>query len=202
MTEFKGRVFKSLPLLRALDTITRKKVKAILKGAKKAGINLKYINLENAIGIDEKGSVIEASYDFVTNKAILKGAKVVNTKDQVFDINKDIDEVNISSDEISGIFENIAITSDGPTLINDRKINIRGTEISTKAIVDFYNMPELMNKVTLSSKEKNIYSFIIGAIVRKANYKKVESQQNESGKARQLKAQVNSKTENDESKAA
>lgn len=201
IAEFKSRVFRSKRLLRNLDTITRKKVLAIIKGCRKSAINLKYINLENAIGVDEKGSVIEATYDYVTNKAYIKGAKVINTKDQVFDIDKDIDEVVITSEALNGVFENIAITDDGPTLVSDRKITIKDTEISTKKVIDFYNMPELMDKETLSSKEREIYNFILGAIVRKVSSKKIVSEQNENGKARQLKPQININN-NEESDAA
>lgn len=182
MVEFKSNKFKYKRVLRQLDTITRKKIQAIIKGSKKGNINLKYISFEYGIGIDENGNAIEADYDFASNKARLKGAELVNTKDHNFNLEDDIETVEISEEELNSVFENISITEDGPTLISDKKVNIKGTDISTKTVVDLYNMPELMNKMNFDSNARNIYNFILGVIIRRIGAKKVTG--NESVKER------------------
>lgn len=193
MVEFKSNKFKYKRVLRQLDTITRKKIQAIIKGSKKGNINLKYISFEYAIGIDENGNAIEVDYDFASNKARLKGAELVNTKDHNFNLEDDIEAVEISEEELNSVFENISITEDGPTLISDKKVNIKGTDISTKTVIDLYNMPELMNKMNFDSNERNIYNFILGVIIRRIGAKKVTG--NESVKERVLEKHTNNNIE-------
>ena len=189
MVEFKSNKFKYKRVLRQLDTITRKKIQAIIKGSKKGNINLKYISFEYAIGIDENGNAIEADYDFATNKARLKGAELVNTKDRNFNLEDDIEAVDVSEEELNSVFENISITEEGVTLISDKKVNIKGTEINTKTVVDLYNMPELMSRMNLDSNARNIYNFIIGVIIRRIGAKKITG--NEPVKERVLEMHTN-----------
>jgi hypothetical protein len=198
MSEFKSNMFKYKKILRQLDTITRKKIKAIIKGSKKGNISLKYISFDYAIGIDENGNAIEAEYDYATNKAIVKGVKPENTKDHNFNLEDDIETVQISEEELNSVFENITITPEGPTLISDKNVNIKGEEISTKTVVDLYNMPELMNKLNLDAAARNIYNFILGVIIRKAGAKQITK--NEPVKERVLEMHTNNT--NTEDKAA
>lgn len=193
MHEFKSNKFKYMRMLDNMETIKKKKIKAILKGSKKYNIKLTSISFDYAIGIDENGTAIQADYDFVNNKAVVKGAELVDSKDKDINLEDDISSLDISSEELNGVFENITITSDGPMLVNDKKVSIKGTEINTKTVVDLYNMPELMDKMTFNTKQKSIYRFILGAIIRKIGAKTNEA--NEVVKERVLEKHTNNSIE-------
>ena len=64
--EFKSNKYRYKKRMRELDTITKNKIIALL--SKIDDLELKYINLENGFGIDEKNNVIDVKYDFKTNK--------------------------------------------------------------------------------------------------------------------------------------
>ena len=178
ISEFKNNRYKYKMVLNSLETVKRKKIQAILKGCKKNGIELEYISLDYAIGITDKGVVIDANYNYAKNEATLKGAETVSTKDNNISIEDNVDEIEIASSELGSVLDLISITEDGPVMNNNTTISIRGTEISAKNVLDIYNMPELLDKMNLNAKEKDIYRHIMKLIDEKVGEKSISSKNN------------------------
>lgn len=170
MQELKSNKYKYMRQINALSTIDRKKVKALIKSSKQLG--LQYINLENAIGIDGNYNVIDVTYDFGTNTAVIKNAKVLNYQDQI-ELN-DNEEINIeiSAEEFNNIVSSIEINENGPVLSSSDKINIHGEVIDGKTLNDYFNMPEAIDKLEVSNKRRFIIHGIIRALERRMALKK------------------------------
>lgn len=175
MTEFKSNRYKYMKQIRGLKTVIRCKVKALIKGAQKGNLDLKYINFENGIGIDSNGILIDVAYDYTNNHAVLKQGSVLNTNDKKFDINTDVDSITLSEEDLGNLMEYITITDDGLSLISDKQINIKGENISTKLLVEMYNMPELASKLELTPAQKDIYSHLNSFINKKSGVQNKQS---------------------------
>ncbi len=170
MQELKSNRFKYIRQIRALSTIDRKKVKALIKSARQLG--LQYINLENAIGIDDNYNVIDVTYDFKTNTAVVKNAKVLNYQDQKdLSDNEDI-KVEIPDEEFNMAVADITIDENGPALTDKDTLTLRGEAIDGKTISDCYNMPEAIDRLQASNKRKYIIGGIVKALQRRISLKK------------------------------
>lgn len=170
MQELKSNKFKYMRQINALSTIDRKKVKALIKSSKQLG--LQYINLENAIGIDDSYNVIDVTYDFQTNKAVIKNARVLNYQDQI-DLS-DNEEINIeiSAEEFNSVVSSIEVNENGPVLSASDTINLHGEVIDGKTLTEYYNMPEAIDKLEVSNKRKFIIRGIIRALERRMSLRK------------------------------
>lgn len=175
MTEFKSNKYKYMKQIRVLKTVIRCKVKALIKGAIKGNLDLKYINFENGIGIDSNGTLIDVTYNYANNSAVLKQGSVLNSSDKKFDINTDVDSVTLSEEDLGNLMEYININEDGVSLISDKQLNIKGENISTKMLVEMYNMPELASKLDLTPNQKEIYSHITNYINKKSGSQNKQS---------------------------
>lgn len=177
MQELKSNKFKYMRQINALSTIDRKKVKALIKSSKQIG--LQYINLENAIGIDENYNVIDVTYDFANNKAVIKNAKVLNYQDQIdYSDNEEIN-IEISAEEFDSVVSNIEVNDDGPTLTEADTVNLHEETIDGKTITDCYRMPELVDKLEVSAKRRFIIRGIVKALERRLALKKNNSLEKE-----------------------
>lgn len=170
LQELKDNKYKYIRQINSLSTIDRKKVKALIKSSKQLG--LEYINLENAIGIDDSHNVIDVKYDFVTNTAIIKNAKVLNQEDQK-DIADD-EEINIeiSVEEFDAVVSSINVDENGISLGETDNINLHGETINGKELNEYYNMPEAIDKLEVSNKRKFIIRGVIAALTRRLHMKK------------------------------
>lgn len=175
MSEFKSNKFKYMRVIRVLKTVIRCKVKALLKGAMKGNLDLKYINFENGIGIDSNGTLIDVAYNYSNNNAVIKQGSVLNSSDKKFDINKDVDSIALSEEDLGNLLDYINVSEDGVSLISDKQLNIKGENISTKMLVEMYNMPELVSKLDLSPAQKDIYSHLNGLINKKSGSQNKQS---------------------------
>ncbi len=175
MTEFKSNKYKYMNKIRGLKTVIKCKVKALIKGAIKGNLDLKYINFENGIGIDSNGTLIDVTYNYANNSAVLKQGSVLNSNDKKFDINTDVDNITLSEEDLGNLMEYINITEDGVSLISDKQLNIKGENISTKMLVEMYNMPELASKLDLTPNQKEIYSHITNYINKKSGSQNKQS---------------------------
>lgn len=175
MAEFKSNRFKYMKIIRGLKTVIRCKVKALLKGAKKGNLDLKYINFENGIGIDSNGVLIDIAYNYVNNNAVIKQGSVLNSGDKKFDINTDVDSITLSEEDLGNLMEYITVTDDGLSLISDKQLNIKGENISTKLLVEMYNYPELASKLNLTPTQKEIYTHLYNFINKKSGSQNKQS---------------------------
>lgn len=175
ISEFKSNKFKYLRVIRGLKTVIRCKVKALLKGAMKGNLDLKYINFENGIGIDSNGVLIDVAYNYANNNAVIKQGNVLNASDKSFDINTDVDSISLSEEDLGNIFDYINVNEDGVSLISDKQLNIKGENISTKMLVEMYNMPELTSKLDLTPAQKDIYAHLTGFINKKSGSQNKQS---------------------------
>lgn len=170
MQELKSNKYKYMRQINALSTIDRKKVKALIKSSKQ--LNLEYINLENAIGIDDNHNVIDVTYDYGTNTAVIKNAKVLNYQDQKdYSDNEDIN-IEISAEEFDSVVSAIEVTDEGPVFSSDGTINLHDEVIDNKTLKDYYNMPEAIDKLEVSNKRRFIIHGIIKALQRRMAMKK------------------------------
>ena len=175
ITEFKSNRYKYMRQIRGLKTVIRCKVKALIKGAQKGNLDLKYINFENGIGIDSNGVLIDVAYNYANNNAVIKQGNVLNASDKSFDINTDVDSISLSEEDLGNIFDYINVNEDGVSLISDKQLNIKGENISTKMLVEMYNMPELTSKLDLTPAQKDIYAHLTSFINKKSGSQNKQS---------------------------
>lgn len=168
MSEFKSNKFKYKRVIRTLKTEIRCKVKALLKGAKKGNLKLSYINFENGIAIDENGTLIDVSYNYMTNSAVVKQGQVLNNN-KSFDIDTDIDDITLSEDELGNLLQCVTLTEDGLRLVSEKELNINGEIINTKSLVDMYNMPEMVDKLDLTSKQRKLFDTIASSVKKQSD---------------------------------
>lgn len=170
IVELKSNRFKYMRMINSLSTIDRKKVKALIKSSKE--LKLRYINIENAIGIDEQNSVIDVKFDYMNNRAVIRNAKVLNYQDHKEYADNTEEVLEISEEEFNQIANGITISDDVPVVTEaDERIIVHGEEISINTAIQIYDYPETIDKMNLSTKQKGIYHGIVAALKRRLNIK-------------------------------
>lgn len=165
VAEIKANKSKYLGKISALSTVDQMKARALLAGIDAAEIE--FINFENAIGIDSKHHVVDVRCDFATGKAELRDAKVLNYEDKKVAVDEDEFTVEITDSEFDGLVEDIVISEDTPVVTEAEDLNVKGEVISTKTVIDAYEMPEAVDKMDLSDKQRTIVRGLVAALKRK-----------------------------------
>ena len=163
--ELKGNKYKYIRQINRLSTIDRKRLMALLKSADE--IELTHINIENAIGINSNNQVIDVDYDYKNNHAIIKKAQVLSYQDNKEIVDKNDVLIDVSDIDVDLVVNEITIADDLPTITEAKEIMIAGEKINTKTVIDCYNTPEIIDRITLTDKQKAIYKRIINAIKKK-----------------------------------
>lgn len=172
VTELKGNKYKYIRQINRLSTIDRKRLMALLKSADE--IELAYINIENAIGIDSEHQVIDVDYDYKNNHAVIKKARVLSYQDNKEMIDEDNIVVEISDADVDLVISEIIVADDLPTITEPKEIMVAGERVNTKTIIDCYNTPEIIDRINLNKKQKKIYTRIINAVKQKIQKRKKE----------------------------
>lgn len=163
--ELRSNRFKYMKEINRLSTIDRKKVMVLLKASKE--LELKYINLENAFAIDSDNRVIDVRYDYNTNKAEIRSARVLNYQDHKEYVDEDNYVVELSEIDFDNLVTEIDVTDEIPTITDSQEINVRGESIKPQQVIDYYNMPEALEKADITPKQRKIYEGLVAAIKRK-----------------------------------
>jgi len=173
--EFKENRQNYRYLLDALDEGKRKAVRALLEGVTTHGLT--YINIENAIAIDNNNKVISAEYDHQTGLCKIVNAEVRSHDDQQASMDDNGYTVSISDDEFDAAVDMIDIANDEPEIMESEEIDrkdmkknemtIKGKSIQLSSILRFYQYPELLEKDEISDTDKYIYRGLLAAIARK-----------------------------------
>lgn len=149
----------------ALDPKKKKAIRILIENMDY--LDLQYINLEEAVGIDKDNNVIVATYNPLTDQCELSAAER-RSYDQ--------DQVSITaSDEYYTFdirdeeFDELAnIVDDENEKTNDtRPVAIRNHAINVAFAKQAYQYPEIIERSELSDFEKMLYRGLIAAISRK-----------------------------------
>lgn len=162
VTELKGNKYQYIRQINSLSTIDRKRLMALLKSADE--IDLAYINITNAIGVDSKNQVIDVDYDYQNNHAIIKKAKVLSYQDNKQMVTEDNLVMEVTDADLDTVIKQVDIADDIPTITEPQELMIVGEKINTQKVVEFYNTPELIERSNLNDKQKAIYTRIIEKI--------------------------------------
>lgn len=163
-------------LFDSLDAGTKKAVRVLLENID--FLNLQYINIENAMGIDSNSRVINATYNYQTGKCELKAAEVRRYDDKKMSDSDADYTFDITDEEFDSLVEGIDVSSDIPTIQEAEQVN--GKEISTKTVstirgrsvnmtfaLQAYQYPEIIERSEMPEFDKRVYYGIIKAIQRK-----------------------------------
>lgn len=162
VTELKGNKYQYIRQINSLSTIDRKRLMALLKSADE--IDLAYINITNAIGVDSKNQVIDVDYDYQNNHAVIKKAKVLSYQDNKQMVTEDNLVMEVTDAELDTVIRQVDIADDIPTITESQELMIAGEKINTQKAVELYNTPELIERSNLNDKQKAIYTRIIEKI--------------------------------------
>lgn len=164
-----------------LDTAKKKAVRVLVENME--FLELEYINIENAIGIDRDNNVISANYNALTGQCELRAAEVRNYADKKMDTDDISYTFNISDEEFDAAIADIDVSDDMPIITegyeiegeqkstSNRQSSIRGTSINLNFAVQAYQYPEIIERSELSDVDKMIYRGIVAAIHRKRQRK-------------------------------
>lgn len=176
VTELKGNKYQYIRQINSLSTIDRKRLMALLKSADE--IDLAYINITNAIGVDSKNQVIDVDYDYQNNHAVIKKAKVLSYQDNKQMVTEDNLVMEVTDAELDTVIRQVDIADDIPTITESQELIIAGEKINTQKAVELYNTPELIERSNLNDKQKAIYTRIIEKIklkIKNNNTKKIRT---------------------------
>ena len=158
-----------------LDLNEKKAVRALLENMD--ALELEYINVKNAIGINKNNEVKNSVYNPTTNKCDILTAEVQSYDSDKTVFNDDIESFDISNDEFDKAIETIDISSDIPTVNEEYEANgkpkapsdivVRGRAFNTNLIIQSYMYPEVIDREEMSAMDKFILRGIIAAIARK-----------------------------------
>ena len=93
-----------------LDTAKKKAVRVLVENME--FLELEYINIENAIGIDRDNNVISANYNALTGQCELRAAEVRNYADKKMDTDDISYTFNISDEEFDAAIADIDVSDD------------------------------------------------------------------------------------------
>lgn len=160
--------------IRSLSTVDRKKVKALIKSCE--DLNLRYINIANAIAIDDENKVIDVTYDYTKNQATIRNAKVLNYQDHTEYSEQNDQSITISDNDFDKAVEQITISDDVPVVTDAEEIVISGEKIDVQKVITCYEMPEAVEKLDLTPKQKYIYHGLVAALGRRLASKRMTKQ--------------------------
>lgn len=177
--ELKGNRLAYKHLFDGLDVERKKSVRVLLENMD--FLELDYINIENAIGIDHDNNVISSDYNALTGKCELKAAEIRNYSDKQLDSDDLSYTFSIGDEEFDAAISDIIISDDTPIISEGYDIEakessvsvptaqptVRGTRINLRFALQAYQYPEIIERSELSSKDKMIYRGIVAAIHRK-----------------------------------
>lgn len=159
-------------LFDALPPDKKKAVRVLIENMEY--LDLQYINVENAVGIDSDNNVLVASYDAVTGKCELEAAQVKNYETGKINTGSEEYSFEISDEEFDAAIEQINVDFDTPTIASDYETSsnqkatvIHGREVNLEFALQAYRYPEIIDRGELSDIDKKIYHGIIAAIHRK-----------------------------------
>jgi hypothetical protein len=172
--EFKSNRFKYLPMLRRrISSVDEGKIKAILALDQNSKVlNLKYINIENAFGIDEKNNVITAEFDYANNKAHIKNAETIVYDKENTDVAEVDLDIEISDAEFEKAVEGFDFEDDNLVINNASNISIAGETVTVDQVKSMYTMPETIERVATTKRQATIYHGLVNALVRKLDARK------------------------------
>ena len=172
MTELRSNRFKYIREINRLSAIDRKRVRALIKSSEQ--LQLRYINIENAIGIDEDNNVIDVRFDYINNRAIIRNAKVLNYDDHKEYTDSDDNVMTVSDEEFDNAASQITVVDDEPTITEaDERLTVGGEDISLNTAVQLYQVPEAIDKMDMSPRQRHIYRGVVAAIKRRVNKNKL-----------------------------
>ncbi len=164
-------------LFNGLDEGVKKAVRVLLENMD--FLDLEYINVENAMGIDKNHRVITAQYNYQTGRCELKAAEVRNYDNQKMSTNDAEYSFDITDEEIDAVIEDIDVTSDTPSIVPQEEIqgtekkttvpnrSIRGRNVNIHFALQAYQYPEIIERSEMSDYDKMMYRAIIRGIARK-----------------------------------
>ncbi len=168
-------------LFDSLDAGTKKAVRVLLENID--FLNLQYINIENAMGIDSNNRVINATYNYQTGKCELKAAEVRRYDDKKMSDSDADYTFDITDEEFDSLVEGIDVSSDIPTIQEAEQVNgkvastIRGRSVNMTFALQAYQYPEIIERSEMPEFDKRVYHGIIKAIQRKMAKRRVMTNQ-------------------------
>lgn len=149
-----------------LTTQQKFEVKQLLQVSE--ALQLKYINVENGIAIDNMNRVISATYNPSKQACDLNTATVLRFDNDKMNVNSAGYEVDLDSIDFDTIVEELEVSNDNP-------IEIAGEEIKKSELENYYNYPELVDRNQQISERKR--SIITRLLVAYKKRKQMTKQQ-------------------------
>ncbi len=162
--EFKANKYRYKKKMRELDTIIRNKIIALL--SKIDDLELKYINLENGFGIDEKNNIIDVKYDFKTNKAEFVEPTVISYTSSLQETSELNDEdIDLDNIDFEGLLDEMGIVDNVPVETEGKVMNVNGVTIDSKTVAQAYDTPEIIDRnESLSNNQRTLLRAIVERI--------------------------------------
>ncbi len=128
-----------------LNEIQKFEIKQLLKVSKI--INLKYVNIENGIGVDNQNRVISSTYNALKKNCDIDLARVLKFENDVKNVDSNSKEIDLNSIDYESIVTQLEVANDTP-------IEVLGESISKGEVDNYYNYPELLDQNDKISKTK------------------------------------------------
>ena len=182
-------------LIKRIPNQDPKKVSSVLKIISEASKrNIKYINFENMLALDEKGNIIESYYNEKTNQVVLESPEDYKASVEYVDNKQNVDNVEEieQGNEIENNVQNVEITptdfeqseeivsAEEINLENEIKIcNINGSQKEVFDNIKKYaaNMALLdadFNQQKITEEEFNFYESMSSKYIEKMKMKKTK----------------------------
>lgn len=140
-------------LSRSLTQTQIFELKQLLQASKL--INLKCVNIENGMGIDDQNRVISSTYNKSRGNCDIDLARVLKFENDIKSVDSDSKEIDLSSIDYEDIVEKLEVANDTP-------IEIAGESITKSEIDQYYEYPEMVNKNdNISSTKKSIITRLL-----------------------------------------
>lgn len=137
-------------------------------------LNLKSINIEYSIGIDNNNNVIGAKFNETTNQCEIEKATVLKFENDKKIVDENNYEVEIENIDFDNLLSQIEVSNDSP-------IEISGEQIKRSDIEKYYEYPELIERESMSQKRRMIINRLL------ETYKKrLELQKEKAPKEKQM----------------
>lgn len=153
-------------LSRNLTEVQIFELKQLLQVSKDIG--LKYVNIENGIGIDNQNRVISSTYNPNKHACDIDLARVLKFENDSMSVDSDSREIDLSNIDYEDIIKQLEVA-------NDKPIEVAGESISKSEIDVFYEYPEMVDKNdNISNTKKSIITRLL-EILRIKKEKNMES---------------------------